>query len=360
MERQRLFTLFFLTICVLIAGSVLYILSPFFKPILWAVLFTIIFNPLRNFLIARIKRPVLVSVIITAFTLFLFVVPLTAAGIMAFKEVMELSRYLIAKYKQISPAELQHRLLSAPVVKFAIKSLPEGVIDSQVLLKSLMANLKAVANFSASQIKELFFSMGVLVSELFIFLFALFFLLKDAHIFGEYIYRFTPLGDEDKRDILNSIYTTTISVVYGTVGTAISQGAVSLVAYLLLGVPYPYLWALATSYASFIPPFGASMVWFPVAVYLLVKVSWIRAAAMLVVGVGLISSLDNVVKPMIMKNRVNAPYIVIFFSIFGGLIKFGFIGMFLGPILFNLLFTLAKIYEQKFLASRDAVLEDRG
>lgn len=169
--------------------------------------------------------------------------------------------------------------------------------------------------------------------------------------FREYIYRFIPLEEDDKRDILSSVYVTTLSVVYGTLGTALAQGIVSLVGYIIFGVPYPYVWAFATAYASFIPPFGAAMVWFPVAVYLFVKVGWIKGLLMGIYGTAFISSLDNVIKPLIMKNKVHAPYIVLFFAVFGGLLKFGFIGMFLGPILFNLLFTLANIYESKFLRS---------
>ena len=349
MERQKLFTIFFVLICLGIALLVLYILSPFAQSILWAVLFTIIFMPVHNFLSAKLKSPTLSSFVIVSFTLFLFIVPLSIAGIIAFKEVVELTKYLIEHYKSIPPDQLQQKLLSLPVLNHLIKYLPKTFADPQVITKALVSNLKLLANISASQIKAFFLSTGVLISKLFIFIFVLFFLLKDAHTFGDYIYRFFPLEEKDKRDILSSIYITTISVVYGTVGTALAQGTVGLIGYLLLGVPYPYLWGLATAYASFIPPFGASMVWVPISVWLFFKASWIKGLIMAVYGVALISSLDNVVKPLIMKNKVNAPYVVIFFAIFGGLIQFGFIGMFLGPILFNLLFTIAKIYEEKFL-----------
>ena len=335
--------------CALIGVLVLYMLMPFAEPLMWAVLFTIILKPARDLLHRRLRNDTLTAAVITFLTVVLLVLPLTVASVMAFKEVVELSKYVIAKYKHISPEGIQDRLYSLFVVKHLTKYLPKGFLDTKELIKALMANLKALANFSASQVKAFFLSLGVLTSKFFIFVFAFFFLIKDAPVFGSYIYRFIPLEEEDKHDIVDSIYSTTISVVYGTVGTAVVQGAFSLVAYILLGVPYPYLWALATSYASFIPPFGASMVWFPVAVYLFLKAGWIKGLIMLALGVGVISSLDNVVKPMIMKNRVNTPYIVLFFAIFGGLLKFGFIGMFLGPIIFNLLFTLAKIYEEKVL-----------
>ncbi len=349
MEKQRLFAFSFLLAFFALVGTVLFILSPFAKPILWGVIFTIISLPLHNLLTSRFKSHTLSALFITAFVLFAFVVPLGVMGIITLKEVLEFSRFLIGKYKSLSVAEIQRSIMELPLVSYLIKYLPKDVVGSKELARMVLANLKVVANFSAAQLKSLFLSTGVTLSKLFIFIFTFFFLLKDASAFGDYIYRYLPFDEEDKRFILSNIYLTTLSVVYGTLGTALAQGTLGLLIYLLLGVPYPFLWAFATAYASFIPPFGASMVWFPVAVYLFFKVSWVKGIAMLVLGTLVVSSMDNVVKPLIMKNRVNAPYIVIFFAIFGGLIKFGFIGMFLGPILFNLLFTVAKIYETKFL-----------
>ena len=349
MEKQRFFTLSFISLLFAIAVTALYLLSPFAKPLLWAAIFTLILTPAHNFLRKRVKNNTFSALIITSVVVFAFIVPLITFGIVALKELVELTRHVVERYKHLSPDELQRQLMSLPIASHILKHLPQKSLDPHLLSKALLSNLKMIANLSASQLKSMIITTGTTLTKLFIFVFALFFLLKDSQTFAHHIYRFTPLEEEDKRDILSSIYTTTLSVVYGTVGTALAQGTASLAIYTVLGVPYPYVWALATAYASFIPPFGASIVWLPIAAYLTFKVSWVKGLIMLILGLLIISSMDNIIKPLIMKNRVHAPYIILFFAIFGGLLKFGFIGMFLGPILFNLLFTLAKIYEQKFI-----------
>ncbi len=350
MDKKRLFTLTFVGLCLVLAAVVVYILTPFVKPILWGVIFTIIFMPPHTFLSRRLGSSTVSAFVITLAVLVLFVVPISVMGIVTLKEAIELTKGLIVKYKSVSFSHVQNKLLELPLVSYVIAHLPKGVVDPNQLAKLFVSTLKEVANFSASQLKSFFLSIGITAVQLFIFLFTFFFLLKDAQSFRGYIYKYIPLEEEDKSYIISSIYTTTLSVVYGTVGTALVQGTVGLLLYLVMGVPYPFLWAMVTAYASFIPPLGASMVWFPVSVYLFFKVGWVKGVLAAVLGFTCISSMDNIVKPLIMKNRVHVPYIVLFFAIFGGLLKFGFIGMFLGPILFNLLFSLMKIYETKFLS----------
>lgn len=349
MEKRHLFTFSFLVFVVAILSTVIYILSPFIKPILWAIIFTIITYPLFEVVNRRIKNKTVVTLFLIFLVLFAFIFPITIIGIISLKELVELSRSLIASYRNLSVAQIEAKLLSLPLVKKLFVHLPLEGFKSKEIVNFVITNVKAIANFSASQLKALILTTSTTVVKLVIFIFTYFFLLKDAKLFGDYLKKLLPFEEKDKEDILNNIYLTTISVVYGTLGTALVQGSIGLILYYIFGIPYPFVWGFATAYASFIPPLGASMVWFPLSLYLFFKVSVVKGILLAVLSLVLISSMDNIVKPLIMKNRVNTPYIVLFFAIFGGLIKFGFIGMFLGPILFNLLFALFKIYEEKFL-----------
>ncbi len=351
MEKRHLFTFSFLIFVLFIFFTVIYILSPFITPILWAIIFTIITYPVFKIINGKIKSKTLITLLLTFLLLFAFIFPITIIGIISLKELVELSRNLIAHYKGLSVTQIEAKLMSLPLVKKIFSHLSLEGFKSKELLNFVVGNIKAIANFSATQLKVLILTTSTTVVKLIIFLFTYFFLLKDAELFGEYLKKLIPLEEKDKEDILNNIYITTISVVYGTLGTALVQGTVGLVLYYIFAIPYPFVWGFATAYASFIPPLGASMVWFPLSLYLFFKVSALKGVLLAVLSLVLISSMDNIVKPLIMKNRVNTPYIVLFFAIFGGLIKFGFIGMFLGPILFNLLFALFKIYEEKFLKS---------
>jgi len=104
-----------------------------------------------------------------------------------------------------------------------------------------------------------------------------------------------------------------------------------------------------TFFAAFIPPFGASAIWFPLAVFSFFSLGLWQFAFLSAWGLFLISTMDNFVRPLIIKKGVKIPYVVLFFATIGGLLKFGFIGLFLGPIIFTTLFALFKIYERRIL-----------
>jgi len=349
MEKKHLFTYTFLILISTILFTVLYILSPFLKPILWAIIFSTITYPLYRLIEMKLRTETLSAAIMTFILIFLFIVPLSIIATIVLKELVQISKTAIHFYKGKSIAEIIQKCTEIPLIGPIFKHIPKNLISSKDITGLIISNVKALANFSALQLKSIIVGTGSAIIKFFIFIFTYAFLLKDGEKFIHYLKKLMPLEEQDKEDILNNIYVTTLSVVYGTVGTALVQGSVGIILYYIFSIPYPFVWGFATAYASFIPPLGASMVWFPLSIYLFFKVSTIKGILLAMCGLCLISSLDNILKPLIMKNRVNTPYIILFFSIFGGLIKFGFIGMFLGPILFNLLFTMAGIYEERFL-----------
>jgi len=157
------------------------------------------------------------------------------------------------------------------------------------------------------------------------------------------------MDKEDLYDVLLTIYKTVLAVVYGSVGVAVAQGVLGFVAYFLLGVKYSLVWAILTSVASLVPPFGAGAVWFPIAVYLFIEKGIFHGIFMLIWGGVVISTIDNIIRPIIMKKGIDLPYIVLFLSTIGGLLTFGFVGLFLGPILFTTFFSLVLIYEKRIL-----------
>jgi len=157
------------------------------------------------------------------------------------------------------------------------------------------------------------------------------------------------LEEKDKEEIFDTIRKSTTGVIYGTAGTAVIQSLIAFGLYIYYGLSYPFLWALLTALFAFIPPFGSGFVWFPVTIYVLLAVNLTKGIVGLAVGFLIISSIDNFVRPLIMKDKIELPYIFLFFSILGGLVAFGFAGLFIGPTIFALFLTLLRIYEEKIL-----------
>jgi predicted PurR-regulated permease PerM len=176
----------------------------------------------------------------------------------------------------------------------------------------------------------------------------LFFALYQGEKALYHVKKIIPLEEKDKEEIFDTLYHSIRGVIYGTVGTAVLQAFTALGLYIYYGLSYPFLWAIATAFFAFIPPFGTAYIWLPVTIYVMVKVNLTKGLIGLIYGVLIIASVDNIVRPLLMKEKIELPYIFLFFSVMGGLFVFGFTGLFLGPTIFALFITLIKIYERKF------------
>jgi len=131
---------------------------------------------------------------------------------------------------------------------------------------------------------------------------------------------------------LSLVGETITGVVYGVVGTALAQGLIAGVGFMIAGVPAAALLGLVTFFISFIP-MAPPLVWLPVVAWLYWNEGLGVAAFMFVWGMFAISGIDNVIKPWLISRGAQLPFVVVFLGIAGGVLGFGFIGVFIGPIL---------------------------
>lgn len=132
-------------------------------------------------------------------------------------------------------------------------------------------------------------------------------------------------------------------VVYGMIGTALAQAAVALVGFLIAGVPGAVLLSALTFVLSLVP-MGPVFIWGGAAAWLYSKGDTGWAIFMVAYGAGVISSVDNFLKPILMSRAGNLSMLVVVLGVFGGAIAFGFIGLFVGPALLAVAWSLAKTW----------------
>jgi predicted PurR-regulated permease PerM len=125
---------------------------------------------------------------------------------------------------------------------------------------------------------------------------------------------------------------TTRGVVYGILGTALMQGVLAAIGFMIAGVPAAPLLGLATFFLSPVPV-GPPLVWLPAAFWLFSHDQTGWAIFMLVWGAAVVSSVDNFIKPLIISRGSNMPFLLVMLGVLGGVVAFGFIGVFLGPTL---------------------------
>jgi len=154
-------------------------------------------------------------------------------------------------------------------------------------------------------------------------------------------------------ELLETLEHTVTGVILAVFGTALAQGLVALAGFLIAGVPAPFLLAAATFFLSILP-IGPPLIWGGATAWLVMdgQLGW--AVFMAAWGLLAISSIDNLVKPYLISRTSNLPLVLTVLGMFGGVIAFGFIGLFIGPPILAVGLALAKLWASRRLADADA------
>ena len=123
-------------------------------------------------------------------------------------------------------------------------------------------------------------------------------------------------------------------------------------AFWLTGVPYSALWGVVTAFAALVPVGGTSLVTIPATLYLFLQGDNIKGIILLAWCMGVVVTIDNVLKPIFIGSRMRMSTIFLLFGILGGLAVFGALGLILGPVLFALLAALIDLYDEEYRTSR--------
>jgi predicted PurR-regulated permease PerM len=149
-----------------------------------------------------------------------------------------------------------------------------------------------------------------------------------------------PLSSEQVERLFNGIENTIIATVYGGLVVAAVQGTLTGLALWICGIHSPVLWGVVASLFSLIPLVGSAAVWLPAALYLMATGNYVWAIGLIAWGAGVVGTVDNFLRPILISGRVQMHTLVIFFAVFGGVNVFGFLGLFVGPVILAVTITL--------------------
>ena len=351
MSRRQLFTVTFLLLFLLLLWELGLILRPFFSPILWAVILATTTYPVYAWLLARVgHRKNIAAGVMTGGVLITAVVPAVYGMILAGQQG-------VAAYEQASEwlkgghlNDVGALLAKVPGVGSPSQELVGHLIvaGSGQIETSLLEGGKSVSTFLLSQGVDFARNALLLATDFLIMLFTLFFVFRDGAQTCGTIFRAIPLEEEHKAKIFERLNTTMKAVVRGTLLTAVAQGATAGVAYYLLGVPFSVFLDALSGLLSMLPVGGTAIVWVPIALYLLLSGAVAKGVILIGVGAGLVGLMDNLLQPLLVGGKARLPVLPLFLASFGGLAYFGFLGLFLGPILLAVVLVTFVIYQEEY------------
>lgn len=352
MTRRRIFLVIFLVVFLLLLYQLALILVPFVAPIMWAVLLGQLFYPLYERVLQKVHgRAKLAAGLLTVSLTALVVLPALYIILLGIRESVDAFEHMTEWIKAGGLQEIGVTFSRLPVVgHIGQEVIGRLIVANGEVENSLLAGGKALSAFLVAEGAGLVKFLVVFATDFLVMLFTLFFLFKDGQRLFDRLYRAIPLEDNHKAKIAERLSTTISAVVRGTLLTALAQGLVSGVVYWALDIPLPVFLGAISGILSLLPFGGTGFVWGPVALYLFGVGSVVKGTLMLAIGVGLIGLMDNVLAPFLIGSRAKLPMLFIFFASLGGLTYFGFLGLFLGPILLAVVMEAFEIYEEEFQA----------
>lgn len=248
--------------------------------------------------------------------------------------------------KPVKKQKPNHKLTDN-IVRYAKEVLPaiqksRGSVEAQA-----MDLVKTGLSFALKHAQSVISNVTAVILHFFLFLFTVFFFLKDGPRWLKSLSEIIPMEDRQKDLIFNRFKNVSISTVFGILFTATLQGFISGVGFWIAGIP-PVLWGTTAAFAALIPIIGAALVWFPAGVYLIVDGNLKSGIFLLLWGGFFVSFLDNFYRPFLMRGATEVSAVWILFSVLGGLSLFGFAGIFIGPLILSMAITMISIYKDEY------------
>ncbi len=343
MRRRVIQTGFWIFLVVLVSWAFFSLLRSFVEPILWAVTLAIVFHPLFRRLRDRFGGKESLAATLTTFIIF-FAVLLPVAGILAAMVNEGLYLYEEARSGQVQALaqQLQGRL---PRVQALLTEYGIDMTQMQERLQTSVANAgQYVAGSVGSAVSNV---AGILVS-FFIMLYLVYFFLKDGYRILGSIVKGMPLGDEHEWRLLASFGSTARATIKGSVVVGAIQGLIGGAAFAILGIHGPIFWGVMMAVASLIPSVGTALIWAPAALYFFATGETTKAIVLVVVGGGIISMVDNVLRPLLVGRDTGVPDWIVLLVSFGGIALFGLSGIVIGPIVAALFLTVWEQFAREF------------
>lgn len=334
------------------------ILMPFLHTLIVAIVLSSIFYPLQTRFVrlfrgrktAAAGATVFVITFAVAVPIFFFISALVTQGLNSINDINEWLR----------AGNLQ-KLVEHPTVvsysKWLQERFPTFDFNKINLARNLLDLSKALGQFLLSKGATLVGNAAHLITQFFVMLFVVFYFIRDGEGMVDQCRYYSPLRKDQWDRLLNGIRVVARSVLLGTFLTALCQGIIGGIGLALVGIPGLF-WGTVTGFSSLIPIVGTSLVWVPAVVYLVLLGQWKAATFLTIWCIVLLGSIDNFLRPFLMKGEGRMSPFYIFLAIIGGVQYFGLLGILYGPLILSfamiMLYMYGAEYREDLLAEKEA------
>lgn len=320
----------FLLLLALVTVAFFWIISPFFGAVFWAMVLALMFMPVHRRLCARLRgRDTLAALGTLLFCMVIVVVPMIfVVGAMVDEATSFTQRLRTGEFNPRTYFEQIQNALPGWLRDLLGRF---GLFNAQDVVDKLTAAVVQGGQALTTRALAIGQNTLMLLVNLGIMLYLLFFFLRDGRDLAQTIRRAVPMQRQHTDFLLSKFATVVRATVKGTVVVALVQGMLGGVAFAFLGIHGAVLWGVVMSVLSLLPAIGAALVWAPVAIYLMATGSMIEGLGLAAWGAGVMGMVDNLLRPILVGKETKLPDYLVLLSTIGGLSIFGLNGFVIGP-----------------------------
>lgn len=318
------------------------LLWPFFTPILWAVVFAILFYPLSSSLALRLGGRQLLASLLTLLCV-LAIVSFAIFGVGAL-----VAREAIDAYAHFSSQGVVNQIAGLERHPLVASALDMTGIDAGELRARIVEIGRTVSASIATQILTIGSNAAAFVLKLIIMLYLIFIFLRNGEAMGAQILKAAPIEREKLQFLFDRFARTVQALFRGTLIVALAQGVVGGILFAVAGVESPVLWGVLMALLALVPAAGPAVIWVPTGLVLLLLGDTYGALTVLIGGALIVGLLDNVLRPILIGRDLEMSDALIMLSIIGGIIGFGPSGLIIGPVISALFLAAWSLYEREY------------
>jgi len=341
---------FFVVLAALVAYGMVLVLQPFAGSMAWAIFLAFMLYPSHRWLTRKLRGKSGVSAgLITGLTPFALLTPLTFLALQFVDQARALVHYVRGSDFKLDGSilmQLEQYPVIGPLARLAREELAVSAADIQEWLgRATETALRSVASIGSGVVLG---ALGTLVGFFFM-LFLLFFFLRDGTRMFDRLQRLIPVPEEHREQLFDHLASVTRGVFYGIGLTAIFQGVLVGIGFMIAGMPSPVVFGVLAGILALLPAGGAAIVWIPAVLYLAAIGHWGMFIFLLVWGV-ITSTSDNFLRPILVSRYAPVSAFMVFVGVVGGIGAFGAIGIVVGPVFLALVAAIIEYFDEKVIA----------
>lgn len=356
-DRLLFSTLMAYTFSLLLMYLLYSILSPFLAALVWAGAIGIITRPLYEKLLHFCTgHEIVASALLTVAVVLAVIIPLVGLIFTVSREASLMYQYLESVTSGGSVVAfgdlLQHPLLLPWLERFRAlaDSLGLAMDLDAMLLPAVKKGIAAMLDYSTGIVKNFFGFLFKLV----LMVIALFFIYKDGVRFMQRFWLVVAISERLKVAIVETVTRVLGAVMYGIVLTCMVQGILGGLGFWVAGLPSPIMFGALMAICAIIPVIGTALIWLPGALYLLTQGQMLLGFLLIAWGVVVVSSIDNIIRPLFISGRAKLHLLVIALGVLGGLLTFGITGVVAGPVVLALVIVFFEASRHEMMLTEES------